>query len=63
MNKNYTVFDLLNLWEEDLLKNEIKEEVELDLPSNRVLSNILSYANSFTVYSNTLNTNLELCLN
>ncbi len=45
MAENY-IFDLLTLWEEDLFENESSNQEETSLlPSNRVISTILSYAN------------------
>lgn len=60
MDKDYNFSDLLNHWEEDFLLNEDSNMV---CPNNRIIISILSYANLYIVYSPSLNTNLELCLN
>ena len=63
MAENY-IFDLLTLWEEDLFENESSNQEETSLlPSNRVISTILSYANCERIESLTLNHDFELCLN
>mgnify|MGYP000915940347 FL=1 len=63
MAENY-IFDLLTSWEEDLFENEssVQEETSL-LPSNKVITTILSYANCERFESLTLNHDFELCLN
>ncbi|MCK9321595.1 MAG: hypothetical protein PHG98_04245 [Bacteroidales bacterium] len=63
MAENY-IFDLLTLWEEDLFENESSNQEETSLlPSNKVITTILSYANCERFESLTLNHDFELCLN
>lgn len=63
MADNY-IFDLLTLWEEDLFENERSNQEETSLlPSNKVITTILSYANCERFESLTLNHDFELCLN
>ena len=63
MEENY-IFDLLTLWEEDLFENESSNQEETSLlPSNKVITTILSYANCERFESLTLNHDFELCLN
>ena len=58
------IFDLLTLWEEDLFENESSNQEETSLlPSNKVITTILSYANCERFESLTLNHDFELCLN
>jgi len=63
MDKNYSVFDFINLWEEDLNDFERLGESCLASPSKEVIINILAYANCFTIYSPTFKNKIELCLN
>ncbi|MBP1644431.1 MAG: hypothetical protein H6Q16_6 [Bacteroidetes bacterium] len=63
MAENY-IFDLLTSWEEDLFENESSNQEETSLlPSNKVFTTILSYANCERFESLTLNHDFELCLN
>lgn len=63
MTENY-IFDLLTSWEEDLFENESSNQEETSLlPSNKVITTILSYANCERIESLTLNHDFELCLN
>ncbi len=63
MAENY-IFDLLTSWEEDLFENESSNQEETSLlPSNKVITTILSYANCERFESLTLNHDFELCLN
>lgn len=65
MNNEYDLSNLLNLWEEDFLFNkslDLDTNLEAICPSNKIIVNILSYANLFHVYSPSLKDNIELCL-
>ncbi|MDD2530459.1 MAG: hypothetical protein PHN41_04450 [Bacteroidales bacterium] len=63
MTENYN-FDFLTSWEEDLFENELQfiEDSSL-VPSPKVITTILSYANCEKVESITLNHDFQLCLN
>lgn len=64
MDKDYSVFDLINLWEKDLEDfDRLKDKLILDFPSKKAITNILSYANCSTFYSPTFKNKIELCLN
>jgi hypothetical protein len=63
MDKNYSVFDFINLWEEDLNDFERREYSFSISPSKEVINNILAYANFYSIYSPTFKNKIELCLN
>jgi|GEM_PF-1841397 hypothetical protein len=62
MDKDYTIFDLLDLWEQDLQKQEPCDYQPScqQAPSQKIILNILSYASSSSVYSPTLKKNIQL---
>jgi len=63
MDKDYSVFDLISLWDKDLKSFDCIKESNIDLPSKKVITNILSYASCLKIYSNTFKNKIELCLN
>lgn len=62
MDKDYTIFDLLDLWEQDLQEQESFDCPPScqQAPSQNIILNILSYASSSSVYSPTLKKNIQL---
>lgn len=66
MEKNYSFFDLISLWDEDfeLQQNELDCSNDEFSPSKKVISDILAYALSSTIiYSPCLDKKIELWLN
>jgi hypothetical protein len=63
MDKDYSVFDLISLWEKDIKTFDKIEESNINLPSKKAITNILSYANCLNIYSTTFKNKIELCLN
>lgn len=63
MENDYSLFDLINSWEQDLEKQESFVFTETK-PSNRTLNNILSVLyNPSKIYSTSLKANIDLFLN
>lgn len=70
MEKDYTIFDLIDDWQDDIdsfLSESNSCQIE---PNVKVLDNIRSYAKSFTCCAmilgksfHSLNNDIELCLN
>ncbi len=63
MDKDYSVFDLISLWEKDIKTFDKIEESNINLPSKKAITNILSYASCLKIYSTTFKDKIELCLN
>lgn len=62
MEDNYSLFDLIDYWEEDLEREEKIISSELK-PSNRALSNIFSAPyNPYEVFTSSLNKNIDIYL-
>jgi hypothetical protein len=70
MEKDYTIFDLIDFWQDDI-DSFILESIPCESqPSINVLENILAYARSSNPYaiffcksSPNFNRNIKLCLN
>ena len=63
MDKDYSVFDLISLWEKDLETFDCIKDSNIYLPSKKAITNILSYASCLKIYSTTFKNKIELCLN
>lgn len=62
MEDNYSLFDLIDYWEEDLEREEKIISSELK-PSNRALINIFSALyNTYEVFTSSLNKNIDIYL-
>lgn len=63
MEQDYTIFDLIDSWEEDLNAVEettISESTNQIEPSRQSILNILSYAAGIITYSPTLKKHIKL---
>ena len=61
----YHVYEQIELWEEDLKRQEeilFGSNCE-NIPSEDLIEKIVSYSTSQSVYSKTLDENINLCLN
>lgn len=61
----YHVYEQIELWEEDLKRQEeilFGSNCE-NIPSEDLIKKIVSYSTSQSVYSKTLDENINLCLN
>ena len=61
----YHVYEQIELWEEDLKRQEeiLFGSNRENIPSEDLIKKIVSYSTSQSVYSKTLDENINLCLN
>lgn len=61
----YHVYEQIELWEEDLKRQEeiLFGSNSENIPSEDLIKKIVSYSTSQSVYSKTLDENINLCLN